>query len=64
MGLDASNTLESNMLAFLFRVKYPDLKWRVKNATDLFNHKLVRMWQASDEDCRILQILDNCTGRE
>lgn len=58
MGLDASNTMESNMLAFLFRVKYPDLKWRVKNATDLFNHKLVYMWQAKHMP------LDNITGRE
>ena len=46
------------MLVFIFRVKYPELKWRVKNATDLLNHKLVYMWQAK------VMPLDNITGRE
>lgn len=39
------------MLVFLFRC---DKHWRPKYATDLFNRKLVRLWQATPDDIKVL----------
>lgn len=52
------------MLTFFFRVRYPGLAWRPKNAHDLLNPQLVRMWRASEDSIRTMQTLDNSRGKE